>query len=307
MKKISIISIVSVVLFVFIGTGVAFANGKKQTETFKNTYVSDYIQELENYEKAYNELVAKLELAYDKNDAETYSETKKELKNLEYPRLSKEKTNQIIETLASDDYESANWLYQNSRWYHPVIKMVSNSDNFSYSNTVTTNPGSNVKLPTIKSPEHTMKFQGWGEDQTEVRYVGGETIKMPTSDLTLYAIFAPNTDLIAGKHLSINNCVVSQTENLTLNRSQQCDFTFDIENIGTENIRNFNISVESDDPLLVILADNISCSFLPVAETLSVRFKVISKATSGTTMDAVIRVTDFENTVWSQPVSFTVN
>ncbi len=307
-RKISIVLIV----LLFIGAS-AFANAEKETtedpvsmeevssSPAKPKAIEEYEKEIEEFGKRYEELRAELELAYDKNDATAYSKAKQELKNLQYPRLTEERTAEIAAQLKEDDYETANWLYQNSRYYNPVLKLESTKDNFSYSSSMTANPGSEIHLPEISGPSKAVIFEGWGLTEDKVDYKAGQTIKMPVSDMTLYAIFTADATIKEGKSIEIKD-----KEGLSLTKGKQCDFEFTVRNNGTENLRGLTIAFESDDPLFVILTDSLKCRYLSSGDDGVARFRVITKAESGTQLKGVITITDSSNGIWTDEVVFTV-
>lgn len=275
------------------------ASEVKSSEALKA--IEAYEKEIEEFSKKYEELRAQLELAYDKNDATTYSKAKQELKNLRYPRLTEEKTNEIASKLAEDDFETADWLYQNSRYYNPVLRLESTADNFSYSSSMTANPGSDITLPEISGPTRAMIFEGWGLTESKVTYKAGESIKMPVKDLTLYAVFKADASIKEGKSLEIKDM-----EGLTVKKGKQCDFEFTVRNNGSETLKNLNIAFESDDPLFVILTDSLKCRYLTSGDDGVARFKVITKAETGTQLKGVITITDSDNGIWTDEVVFTV-
>lgn len=279
----------------------------KEAEDIKeNASIKAFLKEVEDVEKKYEELVAKMELAYDKNDAVAYSEAKREVRSLEYPRLTEEKSREIETSLAENDYENANWLYQNSRYYHPVLKMVSTKDGFSYSSTMTANPGSDIVLPKIAGPSRALIFEGWGTSEDTVKYKAGETIKMPVKDITLYAVFSADPSIKEGKSLEISGIKISETGDFTVESGKIMRLVFDVKNTGTEVLRDVDIRFESDDPLFVILSEGLHCRYLPSADEGTARFKVITKASAGTKLLGKITVSAADGFVKTEDVTVTV-
>ncbi len=302
------ISVIFIVLLIA-GTTV-FAKAAKETTAAEveaeavsaavSTAIEAYEKEIEEFSKKYEELRAELELAYDKNDANAYSKAKQALKSLEYPRLTEERTAEIVSQLEENDYKTADWLYQNSKYYNPVLKLESTGDNFSYSSSMTANPGSEIILPELNGPS-ILIFEGWGLTENKVTYKPGETIKMPVKDMTLFAVFSKDPSFNEGKSVEIKDFT-----GLTVQKGKQSDFVFTVRNNGTEALKKLDIAFESDDPLFVILTDKLKCRYLSSGDEGVARFKVITKAASGTQLKGVITVTDSDNGIWTDEVVFTV-
>ena len=129
---------------------------------------------------------------------------------------------------------------------------------------------------------------------------------MPVHNLTLYAVFSVNPDIVEGKSLEISQLNVVGKEGLELEKGKQMRFCFNLKNKGTENLYNLNVKFDSDDPLLVVLTDSLHCRFLPSADEVTACFKVITKAADGTQLKGLITVTDAEGNSWTEDAVFTV-
>ncbi len=289
------------------GSGSASSSSVSKGESGTNPEISAFQSEWEDFVSRYEELTARLEMAYDKDDAIAYREAKKALHELQRPVLSKERSEKILASLADDDYENADWLYRYSEFYYPVLKFVNSSDNFNYSSTFTANPGSEIEVPMLKGPNGAMLFQGWAlTENGEVAYREGDRIKMPVKDTTLYAVFSPNPDIKQGRHLDMTGLSVKGQDGNVLPKGRQADVVFDLKNTGSENLAGVEVKFESDDPLFVILTPTLSTRFLSVSEEASARFRVITKAAAGTSLKGTLTVSDSEGVLLSQDALFTV-
>lgn len=275
----------------------------------ENAEIEAFMGELKDFSDKYETLIAKMEMAYDKDDAVAYKKAKEELRNLEsdVPELTRERTEKIAASLSDSDYENANWLYVNSDYYCPVLRFVSSSENFSYSSSFTANPGTEVSIPAIDGPNGRLLFQGWSlTEGGDVAYKADDKIKMPVKDMTLYAVFAPNPDIREGRHLTFAGASVRGAEGLTLPQGKQTWVKAELKNTGSENLRNVEIKFESDDPLFVTLTDPLHCRVLPCADDVEARFKVITKAAPGTSLKGTLTVSDGEGVLLTEDVVFTV-
>ena len=283
------------------------ANAKSETASFDNAEISAFKNEWNDFVNKYDEITAKMDMAYDKNDAIAYRDAKSELWNLQAPELTKERTEMIAASLVDTDYENANWLFTYSEYYHPVLKFVSSSEGFNYTSSFSANPGTDVNVPFLKGPNGRLVFQGWSlAEGGNVIYKAGDVIKMPVKDITLYAVFAPNPEIVEGKHLTLSSISVNGSEGLTLPQGKQAGVKVELKNIGSENLKNVEIKFESDDPLFVILSDTLHCHFLHCADDVVARFRVITKAPSGTKLKGTLTASDSEGVLWTEDVTFSV-
>ena len=142
-----------------------------------------------------------LEKAYEKNNMDLYLEAKGELKALSEYKITKEQSDAILALIVEEDgekaLEDASWLYSVSPYYRPSLSLdySTSGEGFSYSyrSSVSVKPGSDVTLPDQESinanSNNLGQLVGWGVTKDEVTYSAGETIKMPLTDQTLYAIW----------------------------------------------------------------------------------------------------------------------
>lgn len=275
--------------------------------TSERNIIDEFKQQLEEYDKQYSEILNELKKAYQENDYSSYLEAKRELKELEYPQLEKSDYDELLsEIVKNDDYQAASWLYHNSISYRPVLEFKCDSDNFKYTNKITVEPGKDVILPTITTFDKTQKLAGWGLTKDEVTYQAGQTIKMPVSDQTLFAIFVENDEFVKVPSIRFDDMKIMYYNNMNLISGKQLDFVFDVTNNGNENFKDVNISFDSDDPLLVILTDSVNISSLRIGDTAKLKFKVITKAKSSTKLEGIITVKDLSGNTFKQNVVFTV-
>ena len=151
-------------------------------------------KEKENIQKS-------IEKAFDKHDRELYRNAMNDLRNLSTYSISREDTDALLTAIVNSDSSEAGqwaeWLYENSSYYHPVLTFSTDisSDGYaqSYRRSISVAPGSDVTLPDSSSfSTNTMAsgvLTGWGLTPDEVIYEAGETIKMPYTDQTLYAVY----------------------------------------------------------------------------------------------------------------------
>lgn len=165
------------------------------------TIMKAYQAETEIYNTKYESIREKMVQSYNEGNVEDYFDAKGMLRNLSYPTITAEDTEVLVKRISEskdDASEFAAWLYDNSRFYRPVIRLTKASDSedesrrssFRYSYTISMEPGSKVKLPSMNvSFTSDGVFAGWGTTGSEVTYEAGEEITMPYTDLTLYAVF----------------------------------------------------------------------------------------------------------------------
>ncbi|MBP5162102.1 MAG: InlB B-repeat-containing protein, partial [Spirochaetales bacterium] len=165
------------------------------------TIMKAYQAETEIYNTKYESIREKMVQSYNEGNVEDYFDAKGMLRNLSYPTITAEDTEILVKRISEskdDASEFAAWLYDNSRFYRPVIRLTKASDSedesrrssFRYSYTISMEPGSKVKLPSMNvSFTSDGVFAGWGTTGSEVTYEAGEEITMPYTDLTLYAVF----------------------------------------------------------------------------------------------------------------------
>lgn len=298
MKKVFIVLFVLALSMVFV-----FAE-----PTSEKSIIDEFKEELLEYEKEYKEIIEDMREAYSEKDYSSYIEAKRELRELNYPKLSPTEYDSLLsEIVKNEDYQTAAWLYHNSHSYRPVLEFKCDSENFKYSNKITVEPGSDVVLPSISSFDKTQKLAGWGLTKDEVTYQAGQTIKMPVTDQILFAIFVDNDEFVKEPSIKIDDMKIMYYNNLNLISGKQLDFVFNVTNNGNMNFKDVSISFESDDPLFVILSEPVTFSNLRIGETAKMKFKVITKAPSSTKLEGIITVKDSNGNVFNENVTFTVN
>lgn len=174
-----------------------------QTASFESI-MKAYQAEIDSYNTKYESIREKMIQSYNEGNVDDYFDAKSMLRNLSAPRISAEDTEVLVDriTNAKDDAsaaEFATWLYDNSAYYRPTITLTMSSESeeedsfkshFRYNYTISTEPGSPVTLPSMKSSFTSEGvFAGWGTTADEVTYEAGSEITMPYSDLTLYAVY----------------------------------------------------------------------------------------------------------------------
>ena len=151
-------------------------------------------------DKEYRGLAKDLEKAIEKNDRQLYYSTRARMQDLsQLGKISKEDTASLLSAIVNSDSDEARewalWLYENSSYYHPVLTLCADASGDSYSRTyrksVSYAPGTEVTLPssTGENARYSGVLIGWGITPDEVTYEPGETILMPYTDQSLYAIF----------------------------------------------------------------------------------------------------------------------
>ena len=127
--------------------------------------------------------------------------------------MSEEDTDALLAAILKEDEataaEHAKWLYSNSSYYYPTLtyewKSSSDTFSYSYSRSVTVEPGTSITLPGpddigIDSSMAGV-LVGWGVTPDEATYSAGETISAPLTSQTLYAIWKSEvrfTDSVTG-------------------------------------------------------------------------------------------------------------
>lgn len=151
-------------------------------------------------DKEYRGLAKDLEKAIEKNDRQLYYSTRARMQDLsQLGKISKEDTASLLSAIVNSDSDEAQewalWLYEKSSYYHPVLTLCADASGDSYSRTyrksVSYAPGTEVTLPssTGENARYSGVLIGWGITPDEVTYEPGETILMPYTDQSLYAIF----------------------------------------------------------------------------------------------------------------------
>lgn len=167
---------------------------------FSNVSISEieksYEDAKKSYESSFKSLETKLEKAYEERDVDEYIKVSNLRDALEYPVVSKEITDTLLERLlnsSSDEEKSeiASFLYENSRYYSPSLTLYASSETEygkkTYSKTIKVEPGETLTLPSDTSFSGSL-VKGWSIDKENVLYEPGEEIEMPYTDTVLYAV-----------------------------------------------------------------------------------------------------------------------
>ena len=167
----------------------------------------DVAQAIETYDdlqdriaKEADDIRHDIDKAVDKHDGRLYASSTQALRKLGSYSIGKEDSDALLTAIVNSDSPDAaqwaQWLYENSRYYHPTLTLSTDisQDGYrsSYRRTVSVAPGSEVTLPdsTGGDTSRTGVLTGWGITPDEVTYEAGETITMPYTDQTLFAIYS---------------------------------------------------------------------------------------------------------------------
>ncbi|MCF0262175.1 MAG: hypothetical protein HUK23_04625 [Sphaerochaetaceae bacterium] len=154
--------------------------------------------EIEVYNSDYQLACNAINDAYQKGNAQDYYTARNNLRSLVYPSITSQQTDVLITRIANCDNaeeakDFASWLYDNSRYYRPVVSFTRESStsnsyySFNYKKSV--KPGTTISLPTVSNSSSEGVFIGWGLTPDEVTYSVSEEIEMPVLDQTFYAIY----------------------------------------------------------------------------------------------------------------------
>lgn len=201
--------IISSLIILMLSAGLVFASSAQALqEEFEAAASSGEIEaaidahsELEDaIAKEYRSLEKDLEKAIEKNDRQLYYSTRAQMQDLSrLGKISQEDTASLLSAIVNSDSDEAQewalWLYENSSYYHPVLTLCADASGDSYSRTyrksVSYAPDTEVTLPSSagENARYSGVLIGWGITPDEVTYEPGETILMPYTDQSLYAIF----------------------------------------------------------------------------------------------------------------------
>ena len=142
-----------------------------------------------------------MEKAFEKNNMDLYIEARNDLRTLAGYTITKEQSDALLALIVEENPEDAladaTWLYGVSQYYRPRLTLdySASGDNYSYSyrSSVSVKPGDEVTLPDQEAiganSNNLGQLVGWGVTKDEATYSAGETITMPLTDQTLYAIW----------------------------------------------------------------------------------------------------------------------
>lgn len=152
-----------------------------------------------------------IQKAYEKNDRQLYRNAMADLRSLEGYAISQSETDSLLRAIVNSDSDQAGewaaWLYENSRYYHPrlsfSVDVSSPNYSHSYRRSISVAPGTEITLPTAEELSINSSaagvLTGWGITPDEVTYAAGETITMPYTDQTLFAIFTSSVSFSDGE------------------------------------------------------------------------------------------------------------
>ena len=163
-----------------------------------STAMKKYSELESRVDKERSSAISSIEKAVSKNNSELYYSSLADLRNLNSYKITKDLNDKFLAAaINSDDSTATKWLYDNSQYYEPKLTFsFSNSSRGivrEYSSAISTKPGTEITLPTSSDLGiNTLlngQLAGWGITKDKVTYKPGETIAMPNTDQTLYAIF----------------------------------------------------------------------------------------------------------------------
>ena len=182
----------SVLLILLITVPALFAASAQDLyEDFQAAVTAGSVQEAvdaygnmqEKVAKEMEDLQDDLDKAIQKNDRQLYANTRADMRELSSYRLSKADTDALLTAIVNSGSDQASewaqWLYENSAYYHPVLTLTTSVSGEGYSRSYTRSVSAVAGVLT-----------GWGITPDEVLYAPGETITMPYTDQTLYAIYS---------------------------------------------------------------------------------------------------------------------
>lgn len=115
--------------------------------------------------------------------------------------MGKEETDRLLARILAEPEdkraEYAMWLYESSGYYRPTLNIDFSLEGegyrYSYTQRLQQKPGTQIVLPDERQirtdSSRTGILAGWGLTPESVSYQAGETITMPLTDQTLYAIY----------------------------------------------------------------------------------------------------------------------
>lgn len=139
--------------------------------------------------------------AMDKGDLASYRDAYARLERLKSLRMKSEDSNLLLGRIMAESEpkrgEYASWLYQRSDSYNPILTLdfSAQGENFRYSyrQQIQRAPQAEVVLPDYSDLRANSSqvgiLKGWGLTPDKLTYKAGETIKMPYTNQTLYAIW----------------------------------------------------------------------------------------------------------------------
>ena len=379
----------SIIMVMLLACTMVFASSAgKEYETFRTGLeAGDAVKASESYDrflkakdKDLASLYKQLDKAMKKNNAELYYETLDEIRTLKGLGMTKEESNElltlIVDTMDTEKgLEKAAWLYDVSPYYQPVLRFEYSLDRPGFrssgSRSFGMKPGSEITLPSQEDiAVRTTDFgvlKGWGLAPEMVTYLPGETIKMPATDQTLYAVWEsgvsfkdtvsgideytgevkagdvvklPAVPEVTGQYifegwwdpstgeyiapdeteyavrgnggsfealylgLEVTNPQTSPYT--TIPSGTQVTMSFDVRNIGNEDIKGISVKISSPDPDVKFLSDTFSFRTIPSERVGRVSTSILyTGAEHGKALPVDVELTDAEGNVWHGSFSLT--
>ncbi|MFA5603198.1 MAG: hypothetical protein WDA21_05715 [Bacilli bacterium] len=139
--------------------------------------------------------------ARQQGNRQAYREAYKRYTDLAAYAMSQAQTERLLERIMAEpdnkQLEYALWLYERSRYYRPTLRIdfVQSEEGFNYCYTqrIQQPPQTKIVLPDASqfrlNASKTGMLAGWGLTPDHIDYEPGQTIPMPLTDQTLYAIW----------------------------------------------------------------------------------------------------------------------
>lgn len=153
-----------------------------------------------------------IDTAIKKKDRALFQNASSTLKSLNEYSITTDQNDALLTAILAMDEgdektEAIDWLYKNSYSYTPRLSYAVNVEGTNYklnsSSSIMAKPGSEITLPDAQAIKANASVAGtlvgWGITLDEISYQPGETVTMPATSQTLYAIFAPAVSFIDAK------------------------------------------------------------------------------------------------------------
>ncbi len=159
-----------------------------------------------------------------KGDLPSFREAYARLEKLKTFRMKGEESNLLLGRIMAESEpergEYASWLYQRSDSYNPVLTLdfSAQGENFRYSyrQQIQMEPLAEVVLPDYTQMRSNSSqigiLKGWGLTPEELTYKAGETIPMPYTSQTLYAIWGSGVRFVDGTRETLYEDVEAGSE-----------------------------------------------------------------------------------------------
>jgi len=171
--------------------------GTQSIESIVDTFSMLREQVAKEVQAAREDLAA----ARSKRDSEAYKEAYGRLVELGTYDITQEQTNRLLMRILQEEEPGrgtyAAWLFENSAFYHPTLRMdftlSGDGYHYSFNQRISQKPGTEITLPDSSqiraSSSQVGLLSGWGLTPDAVDYQPGEIIAMPYTDQTLYAVW----------------------------------------------------------------------------------------------------------------------